>query len=739
MKRHGGPSIALVLCCGLLAGAGRALAYDTVGVDARQPSGFNVPNVVEMRWKSAVSEFDFATPAYLRIEFNAMEFAGPSGATSIGSMIQNLLHQYVEAASPCDPVNIPGGLELYFSTIDNLHITPPYVAGIRLDANPNTFPRFRRIFQNIDGSGDVGNNLYNNDSLATPAISAPVIIEWHIRRGVTVTNPTGNLKKDIACNWTTITGTFREWFIDVTVNGTNYPVATFYVPDNVAQFIRPWNPFTLHQEHFGACNNQLHNRKGDVRYYGLELLQQGSSTWIPAPTFELQYDYGGDCGTGVPSDLRHGLGTAFYNGVKSILSRVGHNNDVSMKRCTSGGGGFCPPGILLSTTVSGNEVAITNVAVNRHLDTATISWNTSRTADGMIRWGTTPNYGTDTAWASTPTTSHQITLTGLQPTTTYYYRVESIDSNAHMATADQSFISTTPHPYVFVVDGLHGIAKLDTANFTVACRNTTITPGSQVIWGISGPSDGSRVYAAISDGTIAEIDGNNCGVLSYHSMGVSCPFPTAVAAFPDGSRLLVVCESGPVLYLNNAFGLIASTPLACSIPTGYDLQKDPTGTNVARLYVACQGSSNGLLVVNVNGNTLSVGTPVSNGCGGTMRDVALQNFNTSSCDYGAFVCEQASNNTTEFRDAGCTGQKVCTDATRPHAVAHELDGNRRAWIVDDGLKVFEPELAGCTFATASLNFTPSLVVTNPATRNTAFVVGTDGCGGGAIAEVDRAG
>lgn len=305
-----------------------------------------------------------------------------------------------------------------------------------------------------------------------------------------------------------------------------------------------------------------------------------------------------------------------------------------------------------------------------------------------------------------------------------------------------SSVLAAPRPFVFVVDSLHGIAKIDTANFTVACRNTNVA-GSDVIWGLSGTSNGSLIFAAITNGTLAVIDGNNCNVISTPSMGAGCPGPEAVAAFPDGSRMIVVCGGGPALYLNSSFVPLDTAPnFNCSVVSGYHAEKEPFVT-VMNMHVACQGTGTALKTLQANGNTLFVGPNVPITCTGNVRDVALQNANFG-CDYGAYVCEgQNVTDAVEFLDAGCAGQKACkSPVPGAHAVAHEQNDNRRAWIVDDSqtqVHVYKPENAGCVFVSANLNFDPDMVILNPQTTNTAFVVGIDGCGGGGIAEVDRNG
>jgi hypothetical protein len=64
--------------------------------------------------------------------------------------------------------------------------------------------------------------------------------------------------------------------------------------------------------------------------------------------------------------------------------------------------------------------------------TAVIHWLTAEPADSQVEYGTTSMLGSVSPASLTLTRSHQITLTGLSPDTTYSYRVKSRDAAAHM-------------------------------------------------------------------------------------------------------------------------------------------------------------------------------------------------------------------------------------------------------------------------------------------------------------------
>jgi hypothetical protein len=92
--------------------------------------------------------------------------------------------------------------------------------------------------------------------------------------------------------------------------------------------------------------------------------------------------------------------------------------------------------VIFSTSVAPDTTAPVISAVNAAAATssATITWNTDEPADSRISYGTAP-----TALAPGPAdaaldSTHMLTLTGLSPNTTYYYRVRSEDGSGNNTT-----------------------------------------------------------------------------------------------------------------------------------------------------------------------------------------------------------------------------------------------------------------------------------------------------------------
>lgn len=538
-----------------------AEAIDTVGTYAT-PNGYNLPNLTEIRWKADIPEYEINT-MLLRFEYNMLLFKGPSGGYVgyLAGAIQNLIHQYNEADCFIPMSNILPGLELYFSTLEDWG--GPFKGGVELTANPDASPRFRRMFQDIDGLSQIGLNVYSNDAIGTPSISRPVTVEWHVKRGEMVTNPAVQIRKDLTCTWTPLVGDYRKWLVDVTIDGTNYSVATWYLPEAYAQYLNPNDFFEFGQEYFGACNKigvgyQLPVNKGHVEYYDIRVSSDGM-TWTDISSWKLWSSYDGECYkdlnqyTADPSDTRFGMGTIVKNGQKRIITRVGHDNDVNMRKCSVPNSDVCITTPItfsgISAPPSGSEVTISNALAQRQPDSATITWNTSLAADSMVRYGTTPNYGSSQYVADSVST-HTVQLNGLSPNTLYYYRIESIDSTGHIATFDGTISASVPP--VADAGGVYSGIVGQPINFN---GSGSYDPDGTIVsyaWdfgdgGISAGASPTHSYAAAGTYTVTLTVTDNSGATATASTSA-----TVNPALPD---LIVSSISGVPATL--AYGAVA--------------------------------------------------------------------------------------------------------------------------------------------------------------------------------------
>ena len=218
------------------------LAQNTAGsmlnIDATQ---FNHPNLTQLTWKAEITEYEYLQTNFrLRIEFNQVNFMGRRFPCAVGVMIQNLGHSSINDAAASRFGALPTSNEFpalgfYFSSWettwgDSLH-------GVLLHADPNSYPYLGRVFEDISYNGYSAKNIYTKKNVGTPSLTSPIIVRWTVTKTSTVSNPSGNLSKDMNDNWVPLRGTFVVWNFKIEINNVAYDVADYYLPIGSAEYI----------------------------------------------------------------------------------------------------------------------------------------------------------------------------------------------------------------------------------------------------------------------------------------------------------------------------------------------------------------------------------------------------------------------------------------------------------------------------------------------------------------------
>jgi len=152
------------------------------------------------------------------------------------------------------------------------------------------------------------------------------------------------------------------------------------------------------------------------------------------------------------------------------------------------------PAALIDNTPTANQwnfaaveivpaVVISNpVVINRTPSSAKVTWTTNVPATSTVAYGTTTNYGNQ-ATDSSLVTNHQITVTGLQPETTYHYQIRSQDGTGQGgATVD--FIFGTPaisDITCSIVSPTNGSIVADTITVAAEAHSTASVAGVQFL------------------------------------------------------------------------------------------------------------------------------------------------------------------------------------------------------------------------------------------------------------------
>ena len=89
---------------------------------------------------------------------------------------------------------------------------------------------------------------------------------------------------------------------------------------------------------------------------------------------------------------------------------------------------------------------ISNVNANASHNSCEITWTTDEAASSVVVYGTSSSNLDQQEVVSGYVTSHSVTLTGLSPETTYYFRVKSADTSSNQSTSDVYSFTTTAEP-----------------------------------------------------------------------------------------------------------------------------------------------------------------------------------------------------------------------------------------------------------------------------------------------------
>ncbi len=199
-------------------------------------------------------------------------------------------------------------------------------------------------------------------------------------------------------------------------------------------------------------------------------------------------------------------------------------------------------GVLFSSGCSGlvsapggggnaGSLTISNVAAANATPTSVgIDWQTNAAANSQVEYGTTTGYGSMTALDSTMVTSHQLTISSLNPGTAYHCRVHSKDAQNNSAVSGDLACSTpkdTTPPTVsitspvanatlsgtlsvtanasdnvavasvqFKVDGANTGAAISAAPYSYALDTTTLADGNHILTAVATDTSGNSTTSA---------------------------------------------------------------------------------------------------------------------------------------------------------------------------------------------------------------------------------------------------
>ena len=190
----------------------------------------------------------------------------------------------------------------------------------------------------------------------------------------------------------------------------------------------------------------------------------------------------------------------------NVDNRGGPSGSISGKPKGSFG---TPPTIVISPTVSSDS------------NQATVHWATNRASTSFVYYGTSPTNLSQSKGSLASVTNHNQAITGLQPSTTYYYRVQSFDNNRsyELDTAYSQIYTfkTTDSARLFNVK-----ASSTSLNSTILSWQTSVPTKTRIEYGpdIAYTNIASNEEAGFSTNHIYKLDKLTSGTL-YHYRIVS--------------------------------------------------------------------------------------------------------------------------------------------------------------------------------------------------------------------------
>src|SRR5437879_3706479 len=255
----------------------------------------------------------------------------------------------------------------------------------------------------------------------------------------------------------------------------------------------------------------------------------------------------------------------------------------------------------VSATVANDTIppVISSVsAFNISSAAATITWATNEASDSQVEYGLTTAYGSSTPLNSSLLTAHAVTLTGLQATTLYHYRVKSRDAAGNLATsADFTLTTLIAVPDLTPPSGPTNLSASAVSSSQIKLSWTASTDnvgvagytiyrgGAQVgTTALTSYSDTSLSPSTTYTNTVAAYDAaGNVSALSASASAATLPPPPADIAsglglyymFDEGAGSLASDSSGN----GNAGSLLGGTAWAAG-KLGQALSFDGVSGNV---------------------------------------------------------------------------------------------------------------------------------------------------------------
>jgi hypothetical protein len=265
--------------------------------------------------------------------------------------------------------------------------------------------------------------------------------------------------------------------------------------------------------------------------------------WTTNVSATSQAEYGTTTAYGSLSGLNSTLVTSHSQTLSGLASSTTYHYRV---RSADGSGTLTVSGDSSFTTTNNPPTISAITANNIAAFSATISWTTNVAANSQVEYGTTTAYGFSSTLNASLVTAHSQTLSGLQPSTTYHFRVRSADGSGVLTVSGDTSFTTTSSPGP-VISAL-AATNISTSG-AIITWTTNIVATSQVeygtttAYGSSSPLDAAFVTAhsetlsGLLAGTIYHFRVESVDSSGSRSTSTDVTFTTGGSSRPSAPRL----------------------------------------------------------------------------------------------------------------------------------------------------------------------------------------------------------
>ena len=203
-------------------------------------------------------------------------------------------------------------------------------------------------------------------------------------------------------------------------------------------------------------------------------------------------------------------------GLPALQAHIKHGDEIG--KC---GAPTPTPGDTTAPVISGASATSTTY------NSTHIVWITNENANGKVRYSTsTPvvaTSSTPSVSSATLITSHDMTLTGLSASTTYYYLIQSSDASGNIGTSTEQSFTTLVAPDT-TAPVISGISATSTASTTTSIVWTTDELADSAVWyatstPVSAATASSTSSASSTMSHNISLSGLNASTLYYYFVG----------------------------------------------------------------------------------------------------------------------------------------------------------------------------------------------------------------------------